>query len=139
MRLETQTIRIGEWLGEVPDDWDYEAFYQKHLGQNREWFDRAVTLFKEMDAALKRGATVWATQSGNFTHLVYHCGLYDGWPFWIPRPCYRYEGPIPAEHIDEFYNLQNLMIEELKRPKYCKSEFCNLLEGHPGACGDIPF
>jgi hypothetical protein len=113
MRYETKQVRVGEWLGDVPKEWDYEAFYKKYLGQNRDIFDRAVALFKEMDAALKRGAKVWATQSGGFTHEVVGCGLYDGWVFWVPRPCYSYRGPLPVEHIDEFYNLYGLKIEEL--------------------------
>lgn len=111
MRLETQTVRVGEWLGDVPSDWDYEAFYQKHLSSNREYFERSVKLFKEMDAALKRGAKVFATQSGDFTHEVYRCGLYDGWVFWEPRPCYSYKGPIGVDR-DEFYNLWYLRIKE---------------------------
>ena|SRR3990167_9417277 len=111
MRLETRSVRIGEWIGEVPEDWDYEAFYSNHLRRNRESFDRSVKLFKEMDAALKSGKKVWATQSGDFTHEVYHCGLYDGWVFWVPRPCYSYHGPILGQHIDEFYNITSVRIE----------------------------
>lgn len=113
MRTETHTVSVGEWLGDVPDSWDYEAFYAKYLGQNKESFDMAVKLYKEMDAALRRGDKVWATQSGGFTHQVYSCGLYDGWAFWVPRPCYSYKGPIPSEHIHEFYNLCSLRIEEV--------------------------
>ena len=111
MRYETQTVRIGEWLGAVPENWDYEAFYEKHLGRSKDSFERSVALFKEMDAALRAGKKVFATQSGNFSHEVYRCGLYDGWVFWVPRPCYAYVGPIPAEHIDEFYNLIDIRIE----------------------------
>jgi len=111
MRIETQQVRIGEWLGDVPEDWDYDAFRKRHLSLNKTDFDKAVKLFKEMDTALKRGATVWATVSGNFTHKVYHCGLYDGWIFWTPRPCYAYEGPIPGEHRNEFYELRRIRIE----------------------------
>jgi len=111
MRFETKTVRIGEWIGDVPDDWDYDEFYKQHLGQNRESFDKAVALFKEMDSALKSGAKVFATQSGGFTHEVYRCGLYDGWVFWVARPCYSYEGPLYGKHIDEFYNLRAIRIE----------------------------
>ena len=111
MRLETRTERVGEWLGDVPEDWDYEAFFEKRL-QNRETFELGMRLFKEMAAALKRGAKVYATQCGGFTHEVYSCGLYDGWVFWEPRPCYSYRGPIPGAHRDEFYNLRALRIEE---------------------------
>jgi hypothetical protein len=108
MRLETQTVRIGEWLGDVPDDWDYEAFFAKYL-QNRSYFERGRDLFKEMAAALKRGATVYAMQSGGFEHLVCYCGLYDGWVFWVPRPCYAFRGPIGTDR-DEFYNIVGLRI-----------------------------
>lgn len=112
MRLETQTVQVGEWLGDVPADWDFDGFFAKHLGQNKGSFDRAVLAFKEMDAALKRGDEVWATKSGDFTHKVLRCGLYDGWPFWTPRPCYGYVGPIPCEHINEFYDLQSIRVTE---------------------------
>ena len=117
MRTETRIVTIGEWLGDVPADWDYEAFCDKWLGTRSgdahdQQYKKAIMLFKEMDAALKRGAHVRATQVGGFSHLVYRCGLYDGWAFWVPRPCYSYKGPIPAEHIDEFYNLRALDIEE---------------------------
>lgn len=112
MRTETRTVLIGEWLGDVPEDWDFEKFYAENLSQHKESHDRAVKLYKEMAAALKRGATVWATQSGDFTHKVIGCGLYDGWVFWKPRPCYAYEGPIPAAHTDEYYNLRAIRIEE---------------------------
>ena len=111
MKLKTVTIKEGEWLGDVPADWDYEAFYQKYLGQNRDYFERSVIAFKEMCTALIRGETVWVTQSGDFTHQVIHCGLYDGWVFWVPRPCYSYIGPLPTEHIDEFYNVMRIRIE----------------------------
>ncbi len=109
MRYETQTVRIGEWLGEVPEDWDYDAFYRKHLegsGFRRESFEESVRLFRDMAAALKRGEKVSAVSSGGFSREVYSCGLYDGWVFWEPRPCYSYKGPISGEHIDEFYNLR---------------------------------
>lgn len=111
MRYETKQIRIGEWLGDVPENWDYDAFYAKYISQNKESFDRSVALFKEMDAALRSGKRVIATQSGQFSHEVYKCGLYDGWAFWVPRPCYSYKGPISGEHIDEFYNLTSIKIE----------------------------
>ena len=108
MRTETRTIQVAEWLGDTPDDFDYEAFYLKYISQNKDTFDRAVKLYKEMDSALKSGAKVFATRSGDFTHEVYSCGLYDGWPFWVPRPCYSYRGPISGEHIEEFYNIRHI-------------------------------
>ena len=115
MRLETQTVTIGEWLGDVPEGWDFDAFYKKYLNQNKISFDESVLLYRKMEAALKRGAKVWATQSGGFTHEVIHCGLYDGWVFWVPRPCYAYRGPIPGAHREELYNLHAIRIEEMNR------------------------
>lgn len=115
MRLETQTVRVGEWLGDVPPDWDFDAFYRRHLegcGHRRDYFNEAVQHYRTMEAALKRGATVYATGSGGFTHLVYSCGLYDGWAFWEPRPCFSYQGPIPGEHKGEFYHLIGVRVEE---------------------------
>lgn len=111
MRYEQRTVRIGEWLGDVPDDWDYESFYKKHLGQNREYFERSVEAFKQADNALREGKEVWIEVSGGFSHKVYKCGLYDGWPFWTPRPCFSYKGPIPSEHVEEFYNVWYVRIK----------------------------
>ena len=110
MRLETKTVKVGEWLGDVPEDWDYDEFYEENLGQNKEMHDKAVALFKEMAEAVKQGKKVYATQSGGFTHEVYGCGLYDGWVFWKPRPCYSYKGPIPGAHTDEYYNLRAIKV-----------------------------
>lgn len=113
MRLETRTVRVGEWLGDVPADWDFDGWYTEHLarsGYPRDWYDRAVALYKEMAEALKRDQIVYATQTGGYEHLVYSCGLYDGWVFWKSRPCYSYKGPIAGAHRDEFYNLRSLRV-----------------------------
>lgn len=117
MKLVTRTERVGEWLGDVPGDWDYDAFFVRWLASctsgnpsAKEHFDRSVELFKAMAEALKAGKTVHAMTSGGFWHEVYHCGLYDGWVFWVPRPCFVYKGPIPGEHRDEFYSIQQIRI-----------------------------
>ena len=113
MRFETRQVRVGEWLGDVPRDWDWEAFRKKFLSTRAvDDYNKSAGLFEQMAEAIERGAEVTAYVSGGFGHKVLRCGLYDGWPFWEPRPCYRYKGPIPAEHIDEFYNLQSIKIEE---------------------------
>lgn len=118
MITKTVTVREGEWLGDVPDDWDFEAFFNKHIAggmccspeRKKERLDRVVAMFKQMAQALKDGKEVWATQSGDFTHRVLSCGLYDGWVFWEPRPCYLYSGTLGAEK-DEFYNLTAIKIK----------------------------
>lgn len=117
MRYEQKTVRVGEWLGDVPDDWDYEDFNQKYLVSgcgNLEYhnqrYQKSIKLFKEMSEALKNGKTVFASD-GNFTHEVVKCGLYDGWVFWVPRPCYAYIGPLPVEHRAELYGIISITIE----------------------------
>lgn len=116
MRLETKTIRIGEWLGDVPADWDYDKFHDENLSCSKEMHDQAVALFTEMARALKQGRNVFATQTSNFTHEVSSCGLYDGWAFWEPRPCYSYKGPISGKHIGEYYDLRAIKIVDVWRP-----------------------
>jgi hypothetical protein len=112
MRYETVTHRAGEWLGDVPEDWNYDEFCDKFLSADRKIYEESIQLFKEMSAAIKQGKKVIATESGQFSHEVLSCGLYDGWPFWVPRPCYSYKGPIPGEHIAEFYDLTSIRIKQ---------------------------
>lgn len=111
MRLETQTVRIGEWLGDVPLDWNYNKFYQENLNHDKERHDKSVEYFKQMAQALKEGKEVSATTSGGFFHHVYHCGLYDGWVFWKPRPCFCYKSTLGTA-TEEYYNLQRITIKE---------------------------
>lgn len=112
MKYVTRQEAIGEWLGDVPDGWDYGKFYTKHLSRNETWHNESVQLFKQISQALKDGKDVYAEKSGGFVHKVYSCGLYDGWPFWEPRPCYSYKGPLPCEHIGEYYDLIGVKINE---------------------------
>ena len=115
MRIETRGVRVGEWLGDVPDDWDYEGFYERYLracDPYKKDYDRAVEVFKKLDLALRGGLKVQAIETGGFTYEVYKCGLYDGWPFWIPRPCYAYYRPNRKSISREFYDLYDLKIGE---------------------------
>jgi hypothetical protein len=111
VRFETRVERVGEWLGDVPSDWDFRGFCDRHLQGRRDIHERSERLFMAMAEALREGKEVWAMQSGGFWHKVTHCGLYDGWVFWVPRPCYSYIGPIPVPHTDEFYNIRAIRID----------------------------
>lgn len=118
--MKTRTVQVtdGEWLGPVPADYDFQAFYDEYLkgsGHRQESYDRAVATYKATAEALERGARVWV-ECGQFTHQVYRCEMYDGWVFWVPRPCLAYVGPIPGEHIDELYDMTRIArIEEAER------------------------
>ena len=113
MKIETRQVRNGEWSSPINKDWSYEAFYKNHLasiGGKKATFDKSVKLFKEMDAALQRGAQVRATGPSECAREVYFCAMYDGWPFWEPRPCFAYRGPLPGVDIGEFYELRLIRV-----------------------------
>jgi hypothetical protein len=74
MRYETQTIRIGENVG--PVDWSHETA-------------------KDMPE-IWRGAE---QNPGDFTFteygwLIVCLCMYDGWPYWEPRPAVCFIGPM---------------------------------------------
>jgi hypothetical protein len=72
MRTETQTIRIGENMG--PIDWTHPIAKAKP-----EFWREAET---NPDAFLFRGHTILAL------------AMYDGWPYWTPRPAIQFVGPL---------------------------------------------
>ena len=111
MRYETKIVCHGEWLGEVPEDWDYDEWHEKHLSCKKSDYDRTVATFKDLLNEYKAGKTICFCNSGGFSHKVLKVGLYDGGVFWKPRPCIRYVGPIPGEHVAGFYDVRSFRVE----------------------------
>jgi hypothetical protein len=72
MRYETRTVRIGELVG--PIDWDHETA-------------RAMP-------------EAWHEAEGKPDHFTFNgrriiaIGMYDGWPYWEPRPAVCFIGPM---------------------------------------------
>jgi|SRR4051812_42666251 hypothetical protein len=72
MRYETRTVRIGENVG--PVDWSHStAANMPEIWREAE---------KRPIDFLFRGRAIFAV-----------C-MYDGWPFWEPRPAVQFHGPI---------------------------------------------
>jgi len=114
MRYETQTVRIGEWLG--PVDWSY--YFTQHNwgpskgGVNPECTSRGADVLREVEQHLAAGRECWISDSG-FDHQVIHCGMYDGWPFWKPTPAVLYIGPLKQSgEVCFFYNLDRAYVRE---------------------------
>ena len=78
MRTETRTVRIGENVGPVPADYNYEEDSPR------------VERFKALVDATARGEEWEATTDGGWPRVgwgrVLEIGMYDGWPYWTPTP-----------------------------------------------------
>ena len=72
MRTETQTVRIGENMG--PIDWTYSSAKDKP-----EFWREAEA---NPEAFLFQGRPILAI------------AMYDGWPYWAPRPAIQFIGPL---------------------------------------------
>lgn len=82
MRYETQTVRIGEDMG--PIDWSHETAQDKP----QIWRDAEANPHEY----LYNGRP------------IYKICMYDGWPYWTPRPAIFFGGPIGPEwnHFDSY-------------------------------------
>lgn len=75
MRTETRTVRIGEYMG--PIDWTHPiAKDMPPLWRQAE---------ANPDAFRFQGRSIIAI------------AMYDGWPYWTPRPAILFDGPIGPE------------------------------------------
>ena len=81
MRYETQTVRVGEYVG--PVDWEHET--AKDMPDH--WRD-----------AEKHPENYRFNYNGGFTDReIVRIGMYDGWPYWEPRPALLVIGPLGPE------------------------------------------
>ena len=80
MRYETVQVRIGEVCG--PIDWTHE------------WAKDKPTIWREAEAVpngfLYNG------------HEILRICMYDGWPYWKPRPAIQFIGPLKSAEWDFF-------------------------------------
>lgn len=113
MRTETQTVRIGEWLG--PVDWSYDfaahGWDRGGSGCNPARITDWIALLRAVEEGLARSER-WAVYEHGSEREVLSVGMYDGWPYWKPTPCYAvrswmggdrvfWNGPIGAYRIDQ--------------------------------------
>lgn len=106
MKHRTVTVYEGERLGDVPDDFDFEPFCKRFMGGHHQGFlAESIATYREMLAAFKADPNGLIASEGEFQHEVIDMGLYDGWPFWTPRPCYFWKTWAGGEWR-EFYSLR---------------------------------
>jgi len=104
MRYETQTVRIGERLGDVDWSYDFLSHYDTFLGNDEkraERCDRAKDNLRKMEAAVKADKPIKATVDGGWPRVgikeVASVGMYDGWPYWRPVPSVLLHGQMGSE------------------------------------------
>jgi hypothetical protein len=89
MKYKTVNVCEGERLGDVPVEFDYEPFCKRFMGgRHQEMLAESITTYRDMLAAYNENREGIIASEGDFEHEVIDMGLYDGWPFWAPRPCY---------------------------------------------------
>lgn len=76
MRYEMQEVRIGEDVG--PVDWDH----QTAAGMPSIWRDA------------ERDPSKFLIDYGHGGREIIRVCMYDGWPYWEPRPAVQYVGPL---------------------------------------------
>lgn len=74
---ETVTKREGENMG--PIDWTHETAKDK------------PDLWREVE---KNPSAYRYSPSGFSSFLIVEMCMYDGWPYWEPRPAFSYVGPL---------------------------------------------
>ena len=104
MRIEQQTVRIGERVGDV--DWSYD--FRSHFdclctsddGRDAAC-EKAKDKLRELETAFKNGRPMRATTYGGWPrcglHQVIDVGMYDGWPYWKPVPSVMVSGTLGPE------------------------------------------
>lgn len=89
MQYRTVTERIGERLGDI--DWDYD--FQQHSwgsrngGHNPELIPAEVQKLRTMEEAFKNGRPVAVLMYETWERVV-DVGMYDGWPYWRSHPSF---------------------------------------------------
>jgi len=50
---------------------------------------------------------------GVYLRRIYQICMYDGWPYWTPRPAIQYEGPLGSEWV--FFTDYGVRPDSIKR------------------------
>lgn len=88
MRTETRTVRVGEYLGPVDWDYDFEEHGWDRTGAfNPELIPGRVEMLRKL---AENPDGYEATTDGGWPRVgwgrVGRVGMYDGWPYWKPTP-----------------------------------------------------
>src|SRR5690242_7670995 len=101
MRYETQTVRVGEYLGPVDWNYDFAKHFERYCGTDAlkaELCARSVAWLRLLEA--KPDAWRATTDTGSprcGVRPVLCVGMYDGWPYWRPVPSVQLDGVFGAE------------------------------------------
>lgn len=94
MRTYTVTQREGEYLG--PIDW---SWFEENPPRDR-YEEQIIAWLKDIEADKE----AWLVSNDGGAPKMWHrrviqIGMYDGWPYWKPRPALRIEGPLGPEWV----------------------------------------
>jgi hypothetical protein len=109
MRTWTETHREGTDMG--PIDWTTADVTTRAHAFGGEAGEKLVALLKLAEERLARGepSDVLVTTDGGWPrcgwHEVYAVRLYDGWPYWEPRPAVLRAGTIGGSEWDFFSSI----------------------------------
>lgn len=95
MRTRMVEERIGENMG--PIDWTHEIAKGK------------PALWREAEAFPERFR--YCPNGSLHANRIYAIAMYDGWPYWTPRPAIQFEGPLgPEWHFFDSYGVDDRSI-----------------------------
>lgn len=104
MRVETRTVRVGEWFTDgTVDEW---LAAHAACTEAPSMTDARIAVLRQIVEPPPPGLFWLVSDDGDFWHRVECVGLYDGWPYWRPRIAVATDGPIPGWHTREGYRLR---------------------------------
>lgn len=103
MKTVIVTKQIGEWLG--PIDWNYD--FDEHSWKNKGCVNpECIADGKEALHMLINNPGHWMYSPSFLTSFkIVEIGMYDGWPFWRPTPAIGYIGPLGEIEVSFYYEL----------------------------------
>jgi hypothetical protein len=102
MKTYQKTVRVGEWLGPVSPDYNFNqhSWTGSHGGANPKCVEQGqITILQMNKGEWEYRPSDW------YWYKIIHVGMYDGWPYWKPTPAIGYIGPLNSVEIAFFYNL----------------------------------
>jgi hypothetical protein len=105
MKTYTKTVREGELVGPVPEDYDFLKHFQSYCcgdACKQAMCNKCVSILR----SIAEDPTSWEVEVGGYWKQLYAVGMYDGWPYWKPTPAVRTSGVLgPEWHF--FYDLHD--------------------------------
>jgi len=115
MKTYTQTVREGENMGQIPEDYDFIEWHKgDHLYPNNpETVIQKGKQILEIQEAFLEGKTVYILEYFDVPYKkVTDVGMYDGWPYWKPVPHVNTPSTIFNCGWVTWYSIYSYKIEE---------------------------